>query len=78
MAMTGSWEATALFDQLPVLRQHGLRLTLEILDANQEHIRLRVSSSLRLTYEGEWDTASLSMADVLALPDWQQEIVTWA
>jgi amino acid permease len=47
MAMTGSWEATALFDQLPVLRQH------------------------------EWDTASLSMADVLALPDSQQEIVTW-
>jgi hypothetical protein len=77
MAVTGSWEATALFDQLPVLRQHGLRLALEILDANQEHVRLRVSSSLRLTYEGEWDTASLSMADVLALPDSQQEIVTW-
>jgi hypothetical protein len=77
MAMTGSWEATALFDQLPVLRQHGVRLALQILDANQEHVRLRVSSSLRLTYEGEWETASLGMADVLALSDAQQEIVTW-
>ncbi len=77
MAMTGSWEATALFDQLPALRQHGLRLALEILDAKQEQVRLRVISSLRLTYEGEWDPASLSMADVLALPDSQQEIVIW-
>lgn len=77
MAVTGSWEATALFDRLPALRQHGVRLALEILDASQEHVRLRVSSPLRLTYEGEWYTAGLSMADVFALPHSQRQIVTW-
>jgi hypothetical protein len=77
ITMTGSWEATALFDKLPVLRQHGVSLALEILDASQEHVRLRVSSPLRLTYEGEWDPAGVGMTDVLALSDSQQEIVTW-
>ncbi|UCC64125.1 MAG: hypothetical protein JSV36_03440, partial [Anaerolineae bacterium] len=77
MAVTGSWEATALFDRLPALRQHGLRLALEILEASQEHVRLRVSSPLHLTYEGEWYAAGLSMADVLARPDSQRQILTW-
>jgi len=77
MAVTDSWEATALFDRLPALRQHGLRLALEILEASQEQARLRVSSPLHLTYEGEWYDAGLSMADVFALPDSQQQIVTW-
>jgi len=77
MAVTGSWEATALFDRLPALRQHGLRLALEILEASQEHVRLRISSPLHLTYEGEWYAAGLSMADVFVLPDSQRQILTW-
>jgi amino acid permease len=77
MAVAGTWEATALFDRLPALRQHGVRLALEILDASPEHVRLRVSSPLHLTYEGEWYTAGLSMANVFALPDSQRQILTW-
>jgi len=77
MAVTGSWEATALFDRLPALRQHGACLALEVLDAGPEYVRLRVSSPLHLTYEGEWYAAGLSMADVLALPDSQRQILTW-
>jgi amino acid permease len=77
VAVTDIWEATALYDRLPALRRHGVCLTLEILDASPEHVRLRVSSPLRLAYEGEWYAVGLSMADVLALSDSQQEIVTW-
>jgi amino acid permease len=77
MAVTDSWEATALYDRLPALRQHGVRLALEILDANHEHVRLRVNSPLRLTYEGDWYTAGLGVADVLSLPDPQLQIVAW-
>jgi predicted transcriptional regulator len=77
MAVTDCWEATALFDRLPALRQHGLRLALEILEASQEHVRLRVSSPLPLTYEGEWYVAGLSMADVFVLSDSQRQILTW-
>ena len=77
MAVTGSWQATALGDQWPALRQHNVRLALEILDASPEHVRLRVSSPLHLAYEGEWYATSPSMADVFALPDRQRQIVTW-
>jgi amino acid permease len=77
VAATDIWSATALYDRLPALRQYGVCLELEILDASPEHVRLRVSSPLRLAYEGDWYAGGLSMADVLALPDSQQEIVTW-
>jgi len=77
VGVSDSWEVTALYERLPALRQHGVRLALEVLDASPEHARLRVSSPLHLAYEGEWYAAGPSMADALALPDLQQEIVTW-
>jgi amino acid permease len=79
MTVAGSWEATTLFDRLPGPQrgQRGVHLALEILDASQEYVRLRVNSPLRLAYEGEWYAAGLSMAHVFALPDSQRQILTW-
>lgn len=77
IAIDSRWEVTALFDQLPVLRQKGVRLALEVLDADQAHVRLRVSSPLRMTYEGDWVAAALGIVDLLTLSDLQRQIVTW-
>ncbi len=77
ITVAGSWEAAALFDRLPVLRQKGARLALEIIDADQAHVRLRVSSPLRMTYEGDWVAAALGTVDLLALSGVQRQIVTW-
>ncbi|UCC64137.1 MAG: hypothetical protein JSV36_03505 [Anaerolineae bacterium] len=77
MAVASNWEAAALFDRLPALRQHGLRLALEVLDTSPDHVRLRVSTPLHLSYEGEWYAAGPSVADVLALPDPQRQVLTW-
>jgi hypothetical protein len=77
IVVTGSWDVTALFDRLPALRQYDVRLALETLDADQAQVRLRISSPLRLTYEGEWYAAGLSTADILDLPDAHQQIITW-
>jgi amino acid permease len=77
MAVTGSWEVTALFDRLPDLRQHGRSLALEVQEADQEGVLLRVASPLSLTYRGEWATAGLSIADVIALPEDQRQLVNW-
>jgi amino acid permease/predicted transcriptional regulator len=77
MPVSDHWDETALLDQLPDLGQRGVRLALEVLDASQESIRLRVTSPMSMTYEGEWDPSGLRMADVLALPDDMRRIVNW-
>jgi amino acid permease len=77
MAITDRWEDTALPDRLPNLRERGVRLALEVLDASQESICLRVTSRMTLTYEGEWDTAGLHLADVLTLPDPSCQLINW-
>ncbi len=69
-AVTDRWEDTAL-------RERGIRLALEVLDASQDSVRLRITSSMTLTYEGEWDATGLHMADVLALPDSLRQIINW-
>jgi len=75
--MVGNWEVSTLFERIPILRQHNVRLTLEIQEASQESVRLRVDSSLKLTYRGAWDPVGLSMTDTLTLPDDQRLIVNW-
>jgi hypothetical protein len=77
ITVAGRWEATELFDRLPVLRQKGARLALEIIDADQAHVRLRVSSPLRVTYEGDWYAPALGIVDLLALSGMQRQVVTW-
>jgi amino acid permease len=53
------------------------RLVLEVLDAGPESARVRVTSPLALTYEGEWDTTGLHVADLLALPDSWRQFLNW-
>ncbi len=77
MAAEDLREDTALLDRLPDLRKRGARLALEVLDASQESVRLRVSSPMTLTYEGEWDATGLHLADALALPDPSRKLVNW-
>jgi hypothetical protein len=52
-------------------------LVLEVLDASQESVRLRVTSPMSLTYEGEWDATGLLLTDVLALPDSLRQLTNW-
>lgn len=67
----------ALLERFPDLRDGEDRLELEIADADERSVRLRVASSLRIAYEGAWDVAGLSLTDVLSLPDAQAELVGW-
>ena len=77
MAVTDHWEDIALLDQLPDLSQHGACLAFEVLDASQESVRLQVASPMTITYEGEWDTTGLQMADVLTLPTPSRQLINW-
>ncbi|MGH3146849.1 MAG: hypothetical protein ACRDTR_13720, partial [Rubrobacter sp.] len=68
---------SALLDRLPKARESSDHLALEVLDADQQRVRVQVTSSMRPAYEGIRDTAGLSMADVFALPDSQAELIGW-
>jgi len=77
ITFTESWDATAIFEQVPKLREHGVFLTLHVQESSQESVLLRVDSSLKLTPRGEWDTVGLTMADLVALPEDQRRLVNW-
>lgn len=77
IAVPGHWSAAALLDRLPELRPQGISLSLEILEASPESTRVQVTTPMRVTYEGAWDTMGLGMADALALPDELRPLVNW-
>lgn len=52
------WETTTLLGQIPELGQPGVGLAFEVLGADQESVRVRVTSLMSLTYDGEWDIPS--------------------
>lgn len=71
------WEARGLLDRLPNADPRKLSLVLEVLDASEEHVRVRVTSPMSLAYEGGWDATGLRVVDVLTLPDALRQLVTW-
>lgn len=71
------WDTTMLLERLPELHPRDLSLTLETLEANPEGVRLWVSTPMSLTYEGNWETSGLNMAEALALPNSLRQLVTW-
>jgi amino acid permease len=75
--LLGANAAPALLERFPDLRDDKRQLELDVSDADELSVRLRVTSSFRLAYEGGWDVAGLSLADVLALRDSDAELVGW-
>lgn len=51
------------------------RLAIDVEDAHDQRARLRVTTNMRLTYEGGWDTTGLALADLLELSDLEAELV---
>ena len=79
-AADGHWEVLGdptLLERLPELRGRGGRLVLEVMEADQQRVRVQVISSMRPSYEGVRDAAGLDLADVFALPDSQAELIGW-
>jgi hypothetical protein len=55
----------------------GERLALEVVQAGPQALCLQIDTSLGISYEGEWDTLGIGLADVLPLADTQRRLITW-
>jgi len=80
--VAGRWDVlgsgtSELRERFPSLRGRRLKLSFEVLDADERSVRLRVNSSMRLMYQGEWDVAGLHLGDLLEMPDPVTELVGW-
>jgi amino acid permease len=71
------WDTGELPERLGGQPRPDIPLSREVVDVEPETVSLRVSSLLKLVYEGEWDTCGLGAADLLTLPDSWRSLVTW-
>ena len=82
-ATTGGWDVLGengdpnLLDRLPGLRDHKGHLSLEIMDADQQRVRVQVTSSMRPVYEGARDTSGLDMSGIFELSESQAGLIGW-
>jgi amino acid permease len=74
LTASGAQEFLARF---PELQEDGSELQLEVSEADERSVRLRITSSLKLAYIGGWDVAGLGLADVVALPESEAELIGW-
>jgi hypothetical protein len=72
-----NWDLSALLERLPELRPYGISLALQIADAHPDGVRLRVTSTMNLKYDGEWGAAGFHIADVSTLRDPLRQLVNW-
>jgi amino acid permease len=73
----GGSGASALDERFPHLRDNRAKLSFELSDADEQSARLRITSNMRVAYEGEWDVVGFHLSEVLALPDSEAAVVGW-
>jgi amino acid permease len=67
----------ARWDVLSVEEAGRQRLTLEVLDTQEREVRVAVTSTLRMTYEGEPEGAGLSLIELLDESDEESRLLGW-
>lgn len=72
----GHWDESVLRIQWPQLDRR-LRLVLTVQEAARDSVLVQISTPLAVRYEGEWDTAGVHAADLLALPADTRSLLTW-
>ncbi|WP_354698516.1 hypothetical protein DSM112329_04198 [Paraconexibacter sp. AEG42_29] len=70
----GEWTPFAA-GPLRHLGERGLELRVVVLAADEHELRAEVAGNMRVGYEGEWDSAGVGLAEVLALPDVDAELL---
>jgi hypothetical protein len=75
--IAGRWDVSSLFAELPELRHSGLRFSLQVVEVNEEGVRLLVETPPGVTCETEPDPRGLRLADLACLPDDEWQVLNW-
>ncbi|TMD59649.1 MAG: hypothetical protein E6I91_19935 [Chloroflexi bacterium] len=68
--MQTTWEASALLAEVtPQLPSKGMDLVFKIVTASAESVRVQVVTSMRIVYEGGWDTLGFDVLEMLGRLD---------
>lgn len=67
------WDA----GKLPELTRSGQRLMLEVVKVTRVNICLRLATSLKVNYEGNWDNTGMEWVDLFSMETEQQKLVAW-
>ena len=66
-AGTGTWSAREAFTRLPADILAGKDLTISCLSATENQVRLQVTTTMKMRYEGNWATPGLDLASLIDL-----------
>ncbi len=72
--VAGPWEPFAAAP-LRELGDRGHELVVNVLSASDHELRAELSSSMALRYEGDYDSAGVSLSSILGLPDREAEVL---
>ena len=66
-----TWEAatTLLAEPVPKLHSKDIQLTVKIVTASADMVRVQLVTSMRMAYEGKWDTLGLDFLEMAETPD---------
>jgi hypothetical protein len=72
-----TWNADGLLAGVRTTPGGAATLTLDVLDAQPEAVRLRVTTAMRVSVQGDWDGAERPMGDLTELDAALREMLTW-
>jgi amino acid permease len=74
-----TWEATTrLAEFAPKLPPKSTQLTAKIVTASADMVRLQLVTTMRMSYEGKWDTLGLDFLEMAQTPDTpEMTLVSW-
>jgi amino acid permease len=74
-----TWEATKLLAEFtPKLHPKSIQLTLKIVTASADMVRVQLVTTMRMRYEGKWDTLGFDFLDMADPPETaDMDFISW-
>ncbi|MGH7366593.1 MAG: hypothetical protein ACREK9_09305 [Candidatus Rokuibacteriota bacterium] len=72
-----AWNAAALLEQFGGRRAPGVSLILEVREARAEAASLRITTTMSVSFGGEWVGAGVHLGDLTGLDDARRTLIAW-
>jgi len=75
--LPASWDEKDLFDRFPNLRDAGIKLAVDVLEANDQYARLSLATPMVVGYEESSQAVGLSLLDMLSDQGSDGQLLAW-